>query len=64
MTGPPRSSNRRFLPADSLSAAQLLRVDSICQRFEVEWKAGRMPSLEAYLNEAAEGERDTLAAVA
>src|SRR5713226_4148200 len=37
-----------------------LKVDVACDRFEAEWQAGGRPSIEKYLEEAAEPERAAL----
>ncbi len=42
----------------SLSVAQ--RVDAACDRFEAEWKAGRRPRMEDYLNAAPPSDREAL----
>jgi hypothetical protein len=42
--------------------AVLLRIDSVCLRFEEEWKAGRTPSLQDALGEARGDERSALLA--
>lgn len=44
-------------PADpSLSLAQ--RIDSLCDRFEADWKAGRRADVDAYLQDVPAAEQD------
>ncbi len=48
-----------MIPADlSLSIAE--RVDAACDRFEAEWRAGRRPSVDAYLAAVPETDREAL----
>jgi serine/threonine protein kinase len=43
-----------------LPPTQAWRVDAICQRFEVEWRAGHEPRIEAFLAEADQRQRAAL----
>jgi hypothetical protein len=45
-------------PDPSLSAAE--RIDAACDRFEAEWKAGRMPQINDYLAAAPPADREPL----
>ena len=44
-----------YTPAGQMVAAALVqRVDEVCDRFEVAWKAGQRPHLEEYLGDTPE----------
>jgi hypothetical protein len=44
----------------ALPAEAALRVDAICNRFEVAWQAGRRPSIEEHLGETPESSRSEI----
>jgi serine/threonine protein kinase len=44
----------------SSSPSRLLRVDEVCDRFEVAWQAGQRPQIEDYLDAAPEPDRPLL----
>jgi serine/threonine protein kinase/formylglycine-generating enzyme required for sulfatase activity len=43
-----------------LAPSQALRVDARCRRFEAEWRAGRVPRIEDFLEEVPDPERPAL----
>jgi WD40 repeat protein/serine/threonine protein kinase len=47
--------------ASRLPLAQALRLNEVCNRFELAWKAGRRPRIEDYLGDTLEPERSALA---
>ncbi len=51
---------RATLDDPNLSVSELLRIDEACDRFEADWRDGRVPNLAAYLSEAPEEVRAPL----
>lgn len=47
-------------PMESLPVPVLRQIDSACDRFEADWKAGKHPRLENYLDGGSESERNAL----